>query len=95
MKTFEEKFAENLKAARKRRDLTQEDLAQRIGITGSSLCQYEKAKRLPNVKRAAYMSMVLGMSLDDLVPLAVYEVQVDDNQTNIYDLIGESDEDIS
>jgi transcriptional regulator with XRE-family HTH domain len=95
MKTFEEKFAENLKAARKRRGLTQEDLAQKIGITNNGLSQYENAKRLPNIKRAARMSMALGMSLDDLVPLAVCEMPVDDSQTNIYDLIGESNEDIS
>lgn len=86
--TFQEELANNIRDARLRNNLRQADLAQKIGVTQSTLCHYEHARRMPTVKIVSIMSNVLDVSLDELVPQAEYEEATDINQTSIYDLIG-------
>lgn len=88
--TFEEKLAINIREARIRLGYNQADLAQKIGVGTSCISQYERCRRMPNLKKMSAIAHVLGMSLDDLIPYIEEDNElVDTKQTNIYDLIGE------
>lgn len=60
-------FSENLRAARKAAGLTQQQVADRIGVTKSTYCNYEKGKREPDVPKIWEIIRVLGVSGDDLL----------------------------
>lgn len=87
--SFAKELADNLRAARMRSGYTQAELAQKIGSSASCISMYEGGNRVPNLERMSIISHVLGMSLDDLVPYVPEKMHVDENQINIYDLIGE------
>lgn len=86
---FHKRLARNIRNARKAAGLTQEQLAQRIGLTKNSVSFYENAKRMPSIETMSIMRNVLGTSLDDLVPEVMPEIGQDPSQTSIYDMIGE------
>lgn len=86
---FHERLARNIRNARKAAGMTQEQLAQRIGLTKNSVSFYENAKRMPSIETMSIMRNVLDTSLDDLVPEVRLEVEQDPSQTSIYDMIGE------
>jgi transcriptional regulator with XRE-family HTH domain len=86
---FHERLARNIRNARKAAGMTQEQLAQRIGLTKNSVSFYENAKRMPSIETMSIMRNVLETSLDDLVPEVRLEVEQDPSQTSIYDMIGE------
>ena len=55
---------------RKSRDLaglTQEQLAESIGVTRSAIAQYESGEKEPTVHRLADMAIALGVSADYLL----------------------------
>lgn len=68
-KTFAEEFGERLKAARERRELTQEAVAEAAEMQASRLSEYESGRLVPQLERAAKLAAALGVSLDELVGL--------------------------
>ncbi len=50
---------------RKVRDLTQEELAERAGISVSFLSMIERAERLPHLTTLARLAEALGMTLSE------------------------------
>lgn len=83
MRTFHERLAENIRDARKAMGMTQEQLAQKIGLTKNSVSFYETAKRMPSIETMSIMRHVLDTSLDDLVPEVEFEIEQDPSQTSI------------
>lgn len=64
-----EKFNENLKSARERRNLSQTQIADAIGVAKSTYSLYESGKREPNVQTIKKISDVLNVSADELLGL--------------------------
>ena len=64
-------FSENLRAARERRGLTQQQVADLMGIDKSTYCGYETEKRQPDVQK---LSKILGVSGDELLETG-YEIR--------------------
>lgn len=60
-------FHEELKAARMKAGLTQQQIADTIGITKSTYCGYETAKRSPDPARIKQLAKVLHVSADTLL----------------------------
>lgn len=87
--SFSVELARNLRDARLMGNMTQKDLAQQIGAAQTTLSQYENARRMPSVKMVSLISSVLDVSLDVLIPKVLPIKQDNENQTNIYDLIGD------
>ena len=52
---------------REHRGLTQEDLGEQVGLSGSYLSQIESGKREGTVKVYAALARALGVDVDDLV----------------------------
>lgn len=59
-------FASNLRAFRARADLSQIELAKRIGVTKDSIGNWEDGKCMPSFGVAVRMADELGISLDQL-----------------------------
>lgn len=64
-----EKFNENLKVARERRQLTQTQMADALGVAKSTYSLYESGKREPNVQTIKKISDILNVSADELLGL--------------------------
>lgn len=62
-----ESFAKNLKAYRLMADLTQDDLARRVGIKRSALSNYELGRTEPSIQLLCQFANALGVSLDELI----------------------------
>lgn len=53
-----------IKALRKTRGLTQEQLAERLGVQRATISNYEIGRRSPHLKELEKIASVLGVSLD-------------------------------
>ena len=60
-------FKDNLISLRKLSGLSQEELADRIGVSRQTLSKYETGESLPDVEKCKRLADVFGVSLDDLV----------------------------
>lgn len=59
-------FLMNMRAIRKRRGLTQAQLAEQIGVEQPTIQRYENGARDPSLAQALEIARVLGVSLDEL-----------------------------
>jgi Zn-dependent peptidase ImmA (M78 family)/transcriptional regulator with XRE-family HTH domain len=64
---MKEIIAANLICYRKSLGLSQEQLAEQVGITRQSINNYENAKTLPDSKILSALATILGITLDDLL----------------------------
>ena len=62
-------FPALLKAARQRQGLTQQEIADALGVSPSAYCGYETGKRQPDLSRLAQLSALLSTSADALLGL--------------------------
>jgi transcriptional regulator with XRE-family HTH domain len=60
-------FAHRLAALRKERDITQPDLAERVGVHVSQLRRYEAGTSQPTLEVLRQMARALGVSADVLI----------------------------
>lgn len=60
-------FGTRLLQARKKRGISQEDLAEKLGTKGPAIGRYERDEMKPSVEVAAKMAGLLDVSLDWLV----------------------------
>lgn len=60
-------FSENLLALRRLSRLTQEQVAERVGVSRQALAKWETGETLPDVERSRLLAELYGVSLDDLV----------------------------
>ena len=59
-------FKDNLVQLRKAREMTQEDLAEKIGVSRQSVAKWEAGDSLPDIDRCRSIAEIFGVSLDDL-----------------------------
>ena len=60
-------IAENIKARREEKGMTQEQLAERIGSTRSCIAMFERGSRTPDVLLAKEIAEVLNTTIDELI----------------------------
>ena len=65
-------FSENLTKLRKLNKLTQEDVAEKVGVTRQAVAKWEAGETLPDIERCRMLAGLFDVSLDDL---ANYEPQ--------------------
>ena len=66
-------FAENLQTIRKKNGLTQEDLAEMLGVSRQAVSKWEQGDGYPEVEKLLDISGKLGVSLDSLMGLALLD----------------------
>ena len=60
-------FKDNLIALRKINGYSQDELADKIGVTRQTLSKYETGESLPDIERCKQLAEIFGVSMDDLV----------------------------
>lgn len=60
-------FKDNLISLRKINNMSQEELADRIGVTRQTLSKYETGESLPDIDKCMALANVFEVTLDDLV----------------------------
>lgn len=62
-----QRFKDNLVSVRKMHGFSQDELAEKIGVSRQTLSKYETGESLPDIERCKLLAEVLDVSLDDLV----------------------------
>ena len=68
-------FGQAIKAKREALGLTQQDLAEKLFVSRQTVCRWENGTRCPDLIMSKKISMVLGISMDEMIPteeLAAY-----------------------
>ncbi|MGN0268201.1 MAG: helix-turn-helix domain-containing protein [Lachnospiraceae bacterium] len=60
-------FSENLTELRKLHNMSQEELAEKIGVSRQTLSKYETGESLPDIEKCRMLADVFGVSIDDLI----------------------------
>ncbi len=60
-------FSDNLVSLRKKSGFSQENLAERIGISRQTLSKYETGESVPDIRTAKTIADLFDVSLDDLM----------------------------
>lgn len=60
-------FKDNLIELRKLNHLTQEELAERLGISRQTLSKWETGESLPDIEKSQALAGLFGVTLDNLV----------------------------
>lgn len=60
-------FSQNLRSLREEREMTQEDLAQLLGISRQSIISLERGRCLPSLPLAIHFAEVFNLALDDIL----------------------------
>ncbi len=74
-------LGENIKKYRKRNKLTQEQLGEKLELSGVAIMRYEKGQREPGIDQLHKIAEALNVSLNDLLG----ESEVFDNDFNVDD----------
>ena len=60
-------FKDNLIELRKIHDMSQEELADTIGVSRQTLSKYETGESLPDIEKCKLIAETFGVSIDDLL----------------------------
>ncbi len=70
-------IGENIQHLRKRRGLTQEALAEKLGVTRQTVAKWESGESTPDLEMAGALSREMDISLDELVNAPVPDLAAD------------------
>lgn len=73
-------LSRRIKEARQKRNLTQKDLGELIGVTKVSICCYETGSRIPTIETLKKLAEVLKVDLTYLMGNDMYVVAEDDHE---------------
>ena len=60
-------FNENLVQLRKLNQMTQEDVAEKVGVSRQAVAKWESGETSPDINACVVLAEIFGVSLDDLV----------------------------
>lgn len=60
-------FADNITELRKYHNYSQEELAEKIGVSRQTLSKYETGESLPDIEKCKLLADVFGVTIDDLL----------------------------
>ena len=81
----------NLAQARKRNGLSQEDVAEKLGVSRQTISKWELNETLPDICQAKKLAMLYHMTLDELI---AFDLQLQEMQRLIDDMSEEVQEKI-
>ena len=70
----------NLFHARKRRGFSQEDVAQRLGVSRQTVSKWETGETVPDIRQSKKMAALYNISLDELID---FDLDIREIQENI------------
>ena len=60
-------FAENVKMLRKQAGMSQEQLAEKLGVSRQAVTKWETGAGIPDIENIMAISMLFDISIDDLL----------------------------
>ncbi len=72
-------IGENIQFLRKKQNMTQEALAERVCVSRQTIAKWEAEESAPDLDAAGRLSQVLDVSLDDLTGTPLYEARPRDD----------------
>ena len=60
-------FSENLVQLRKFKSLTQEEVAEKLGVSRQAVAKWESGESVPDIDKCSLLAQLFEVSLDDLV----------------------------
>lgn len=69
-------LSENIKNFRLKKDLTQEQLASRLGVSAQAVSKWERSDTYPDGALLVSLSRELGASLDELFEITTYQCRI-------------------
>ena len=76
-------LGENLFQARKKKGLSQEAMAEKLGVSRQTISKWETDETLPDIRQAKKLAVLYGLTLDELIEFDadVQEIQEVINKT--------------
>ena len=59
-------FKDNLVQLRRLNNMTQEDIAEKVGVSRQAVAKWESGETSPDLEKSRLLAETLGVSLDDL-----------------------------
>lgn len=59
-------FKDNLSYLRKLNHMTQEDIAEKLGVTRQAVAKWESGETIPDLEKSRQLAEIFGVSLDDM-----------------------------
>lgn len=81
-------FGNNLFNARKKKGLSQEDVAEKLGVSRQTISKWETDETLPDIRQSKKLATLYGLSLDELI-----EYDIDERE--IRDMIDKTSDEVS
>lgn len=77
------KLGENLFQARKKKGLSQEAVAEKLGVSRQTISKWETDETLPDIRQAKKLAVLYGLTMDELIEFDadVQEIQEVINKT--------------
>lgn len=66
MSTLRTRFGKRLRKIRREKDITQEQLAETIGVTGEFISNLERGKSAPSFETVEKLAEALGVDVEEL-----------------------------
>ena len=64
-------FQDNLISLRKLHGFSQDELAEKIGVTRQTLSKYETGESLPDIERCKQLADIFGVSMDERIKIVL------------------------
>ncbi len=74
--------------ARKKKALSQEEVAEKLGVSRQTISKWETSETLPDIRQAKKLAVLYGLSLDELI-------EFDAGAQEIQDIIEKTSEEVS
>ena len=72
-------FAENLRKIRKENNLSQEDLAEKLGVSRQAISKWESASAYPEMDKIIALCDLFNLNIDDLLHKDIKEIKGEEN----------------
>ncbi len=68
----------NLFNARKKQGLSQEDVAEKLGVSRQTISKWETDETLPDIRQSKKLAVLYGLSLDELIEFDIDVKEIQD-----------------
>lgn len=68
----------NLFNARKKKGMSQEEVAERLGVSRQTISKWETDETLPDIRQSKKLAVLYGLSLDELIEFDVDAKEIQD-----------------
>lgn len=79
----------NLYQARKKKGMSQEEVAEKLGVSRQTISKWETDETLPDIRQAKKLSVLYGLTLDELIEFDVELQEIQDTIERISDKVSD------